>query len=105
MVVAGKVEEPEQVAVADVKEEVIRAGVVAVLDQFHQREAEEPLIEADGLLGVLADQREVVNALDRGLRPIRRGPQVAAPQFFPAGPDLLEFPALWLWHVCLLARR
>src|ERR1017187_5001517 len=80
MIVAGKVEEAEQIVIPDVEEEVAGAGVVAVLDQFHQRETEEFLVEADGLLGVLADQGEGMDA-----------------------PEHLHPPAFWLWHPCLLA--
>ena len=63
---AGEVEEGEQVAVADVEEEVRGAGVVAVLDQLGQREAEHVLVEADGPLDVAADQRGVVQAAGGG---------------------------------------
>jgi len=49
---SGEVEEGDQVAVADVEEEVRRPGVVAVLDQLGQRELEQALIEPDGLLDV-----------------------------------------------------
>jgi len=69
-VVAGEIEEPEQVVVADVEEEVIRPRVVAVLHELNQREAEELLVELDGLLGVLADQRQVVDPLNGGQRPL-----------------------------------
>jgi hypothetical protein len=55
VVVAREVEEAEQVAVADVEEEVAGAGIVAVLDQLDQREPEELLVEADRLLDVAAD--------------------------------------------------
>ena len=57
---AGEVEEGDEVAVADVEEEVRGAGVVAVLDQLGQREAQHVLVEADGALDVAADQRGVV---------------------------------------------
>src|SRR3954468_4835377 len=59
---AGEVEEGDEVAVADVEEEVRGAGVVAVLDQLGQREAQHVLVEADGPLHVAADQRGVVQA-------------------------------------------
>ena len=42
----GEVEEHEQVAVADVEEEVGRALVVAVLEELGEREFEQPLVEA-----------------------------------------------------------
>ena len=67
----GEVEEAEQVAVADVEEEVAGAGVVAVLHQLDQREAEQFLVEADGLLDVPADQCGVVQAAAGGRRPLR----------------------------------
>src|SRR3954452_4743984 len=73
---AGEVEEREQVAVADVEEEVRGAGVVAVLDQLGQREAEHVLIEADGPLDVAADQRRVVQAASGRLRPLAERLQV-----------------------------
>jgi hypothetical protein len=44
--VAGEVEEAEQVAVADVEEEVAGTGIVAVLDQLDQREPQELLIRS-----------------------------------------------------------
>ncbi len=66
VVVAGEVEEAEQVAVADVEEEVARAGVVAILDQFDEREAEQALIELDRLGDIAADQGDVVDAPSDG---------------------------------------
>src|SRR3712207_9473972 len=50
VLVTGEVEEPEQVPVADVEEEVAGPGVVAVLHQLDEREAEGVLVEANGLL-------------------------------------------------------
>src|SRR5258708_22825296 len=98
MIEAREVEEPEQVGVPDVEEEVVGAGVVAVLHELHQREAEELLIEPDGLLGVPADQGEVMHALNRGRRPVSSRMQVALAQLLPAGTDSLELRTLWLWH-------
>ena len=49
----GEVEEGEQVAVADVEEEVRRALVVAVLEQLGQGEPEQVLVEADRPLDVV----------------------------------------------------
>src|SRR5258708_15181170 len=98
MIVAREVEEPEQVAVPDVEAEVVGAGVVAVLHELHQREAEELLIEPDSLLGVPADQGEVMHALNRGRRPVSSRMQVALAQLLPAGTDSLELGTLWLWH-------
>src|SRR4051795_1275071 len=65
---AGEVEEGDEVAVADVEEEVRGARVVAVLDQLGQREAEHVLVEAHGRLDVAADQRGVVQAASGGRR-------------------------------------
>ena len=62
-----EVEEGEQIAVADVEEEVRGAGIVAVLDQLGEREAEQVLVEADGPLDVAADQRRVVQAAGRAM--------------------------------------
>ena len=39
---AGEVEERQQVAVADVEEEVVGAGVVAVLEDLRERELQQP---------------------------------------------------------------
>src|SRR5215472_575053 len=99
----GEVEEPEQIVVADVEEEVVGASVVAVLHELDEREAEEFLVELDRLLGVATDQGEVVHALYGRRRPAAPGPQVLLAQFSPARADPLEFLALWLWHNCLLA--
>src|SRR4051794_6777100 len=65
---AGEVEEGQQVAVADVEEEVRGPGVVPVLDQLGEREAEHVLVEADCPLDVAADQRGVVQAARGRLR-------------------------------------
>src|SRR4029450_4753465 len=56
MLGAGEVEEAEQVAVADVEEEVAGAGIVAVLDQLDQRGTQELLGEADLFLRGAAGQ-------------------------------------------------
>src|SRR5215217_6931538 len=98
MVVAGEVEEAEQVAVADVEEEVAGAGIVAVLDQLDQRESEELLVEADRLLDVAADEGDVVDPGGGGGRPVGGRAHVALPQPVPAGPDLLQLGSLRLRH-------
>ena len=72
----GEVEEGEQVAVADVVEEVGRAAVVAVLHHLDEGEAEHVLVEADGPLGIAADQRHVVDASRRRARTLRPGTEV-----------------------------
>jgi len=54
----GKVEETEQVAMADVEEEVARTGVVPILHKLHQGESQGLLVEADRLFHVATDQRD-----------------------------------------------
>ena len=82
---AREVEEGEQVAVADVEEEVRRALVVAVLEELGERELEEILVERDGRLDVAGQQCDVVHAARRrGLALLRR-PQVAEPERVPLG--------------------
>jgi hypothetical protein len=76
---AGEVEEGEQVAVADVEEEVRGARVVAVLDQLGEREAEHVLVEADGPLDIAADQRRVVQAAGSGGGALAGRAQVCLP--------------------------
>src|SRR5439155_11629832 len=44
VIVTREVEEAEQVPVAEVEEEVARPGVVTVLDEFDEREAEQLLV-------------------------------------------------------------
>src|SRR4051795_11981601 len=73
---AREVEEGQQVAVADVEEEVRGARVVAVVDQLGQREAEHVLVEAHGRLDVAADQGGVVQPAGGGRRPCVRVLQV-----------------------------
>src|SRR5215218_7832742 len=98
VVVAGEVEEAEQVAVADVEEEVAGAGIVAVLDQLDQREPQELLVEADRLLDVAADQSDVVDSGGGGGCPVGGRAQVAPSQPLPAAPDLLQLCSLRLRH-------
>src|SRR4051794_9849207 len=64
-----EVEVGEQVAVADVEEEVRRTLIVAVLEQLGQRELEQVLVEADRPFDVAGEQREVVHAPRRRRRP------------------------------------
>ena len=66
----GEVEEGEQVVVADVEEEVVRARVVAVLEDLRQRELQHALVELDGPPDVGAQQREVVQTASRAGRPV-----------------------------------
>src|SRR5258708_3178662 len=96
MIVAREVEEPEQVAVPDVEEEVVGAGVVAVLHELHQREAEELLIEPDSLLGVPADPGEAMHAPNGGRRPLSSRMQGARPKPLPAATGSLELATV-LW--------
>jgi hypothetical protein len=101
---AGEVEEPEHVVVADVEEEVAGARVVAILDQLNQREPEKLLVELDGLFHVAADEGDMVDALDGAGGPLSARPQVFFPQPLPTRPDFLEFVSLGLWHGRLLRR-
>src|SRR5690348_9418937 len=100
----GEVKETQQIPVANVEEEVARALVVPVLHQLNQREAEEALVELDGLLDVLADQRQVMHPADGGRRARVHRLKVALAKLVPVVPDLLKFAALWLWHVTSLFR-
>lgn len=59
---AWHVEEREIVPDADVEEEVRRSLVVPVLEHERQGELEQVLIEADRLLDIAAEQRDVMNA-------------------------------------------
>src|SRR5215472_18150494 len=100
---AGEVEEPEQVVVADVEEEVVGALVVPVLYKLDQRESEELLVELDRLLGITADQGEMMYALHAGRRSTARRPQILLAQLCPTRANPLKFLALWLRHLSLLA--
>src|SRR5271166_5718335 len=95
---AGKVEEPEQVLVADVEEKMVRTRIIPVLYQFDQREPEKLLVELDRFFRVAADQREMVHAMNGRRRPAGGRPQVLLAQLPPALANLLEFFAFWLWH-------
>ena len=57
-----EVEEAEQRRVAEVEEEMARAGIVAVLGELDERKAEQPVVELDRLLDIAADQRGVMDA-------------------------------------------
>jgi hypothetical protein len=72
---AGEVEERQQVAVADVEEEVAGPGIITVLDDLGQRELQDPAVEADRPLHVRAEQRGVMDT--------------AGAAFWPVGPDVL----------------
>src|SRR5262249_44313926 len=102
VLVPWEIEEAEQVVVADVEEEVIGALVIAVLNQFDERAAEELLVELDRLLRVAADQRQVMYSLDGRRRPVIPWPQVLVAQFSPTRTHPLEFLTFWLWHRYLL---
>src|SRR3954453_14368205 len=65
---AREVEERDQVAVADVEEEMRGPRIVAVLDQLGQRESQHVLVEAHGPLDVTADERGVVQTPRGGRR-------------------------------------
>src|SRR5258707_4618360 len=97
---AWEVEEPEEVVVADVEEEVVGALVVPVLHQFDQGKPEKLLVELDRLLGVTADQGEVVHALNGCRQPAAFPPDIFLAQLCPARAKPLQFLALWLWPTC-----
>ena len=63
--ILGEIEEGEEVAVADVEEEVRRARKVAVLEQLDKRESEHLGIELHGAVDVRADQREMMHTSRR----------------------------------------
>src|SRR5690606_33453433 len=85
---SGQVEEGEGVAVAEVEEEVRRAGVVAVLEHLDQGEAEQAVVELDGALDVTADQGDVVHATGGARRPLGAGTQVPAGDVGATGCEL-----------------
>ena len=58
----GEVEEGQEVTVADVEEEVVRALVVPILEDLGQRELQHLLVELHGPLDVRAQHGEVVQA-------------------------------------------
>ena len=98
VVVTGEIEEAEQVAVADVEEEVARPGVVPVLHELHEGETQRLLVEPDGLLDVAADQREVVDAAGGRRRTLPCGAKVGVPERGAAFADGLELRPFRLWH-------
>ena len=71
VLVSGKVEEAQQVVIPDIEEEVVRSGVIAVLDELDQRESEELLVEPDRSSVSLAYQRQVVDTADGAGWPCR----------------------------------
>jgi hypothetical protein len=82
--VLGKVEEGQAVAVADVEEEVGRAGQIPILEQLGQREAQGLGVELDGALDVGADKRQVIDANPSGPAALGFGCEVAPAQFLAA---------------------
>src|SRR5258705_9261526 len=62
---AGKIEERQQVCVANVEEEMRGARIVAVFNEFGQWEFQQLLIKAHGALDVAAHQRGVVQSPGR----------------------------------------
>src|SRR5207253_607999 len=64
-----EVEERQEVPVAEVEEEVVRALVVAVLEDVGQREPQHVLVEADGALDVRRQDRDMVDAAGGGRWP------------------------------------
>ena len=86
---AWEVEERKSVSVADVEEEVRRAGVVAVLEQLGQRELEEPLVEGNRPIDVGRDQGLMMHPAGSRRRTVPRRDQVLCahlgPLVFPVG--------------------
>ena len=70
VLVPREVEEGEQVAVAKIEKEVGAPGIVAVLEQFDERESEQPLVEVDSPADVGADEGCVVHAAGGALGPL-----------------------------------
>ena len=61
-----EVEERQQVAVADIEEEMVGTLVVAVLKDLRERELEQVLVEADGAFHVSAEDCDMVYAASGG---------------------------------------
>src|SRR5262249_27646014 len=60
------------------------AAVVAVLEHLRQRELQDLLVEANGPLDVVREQRHVVDAPSGRCRPLGSGPEVTAGDLGPA---------------------
>ena len=88
-----EVEEGQRVVVSQVEEQVGRPLVVPVLEELGQREAEEALVEPDGLLDVGAQQRNVVDTPGGRRRALRRLLQVRGAQPLPLRRRGLEVDA------------
>ena len=88
----GKIEEAEHVLVADVEEEMAGARIVPVFHQFDQREAQELLVELNGLLDITADQRDMVDAADGSGEPLTRRAQDIAGAIPPGGSGPCRVP-------------
>ena len=72
----GKVEEGQQIAIADIEEEVVGPLVVTVLEDVGKRELEQVLIEADCPFDVGSEHSGVMQATRGGLRSLLGRSQV-----------------------------
>ncbi len=84
---AGEVEERDEVAVADVEEEVVGARIVTVLNDLGQGEPEHPLIEVHRPLDVRAHDGDVMQAAGRRGGPRRDRGEVRRPDPLALGGD------------------
>ncbi len=94
----GKSKNPSRFRLPMSKKKWLEPGVVPVLHELDQREAEHLLVELDRLLDVAADQREVVHPPHRGGRALAGRAQVLLLEGGTPGPDGLELIPCWLWH-------
>src|SRR6266487_2101600 len=98
-----EVEEGEEVAVADVEEEVVGASVVTVLEDVGERELEHPLVEPDGPLDVRGEQGDVVHAPGGRRRPPLARLEVGRAEALALGLDRLQVDAAGFGHWRLLS--
>ena len=94
----GEVEEGEHVAVADVEEEVRRAGVVPVLEQLDAAGSPAARRRTDGRLRVGADQGQVVHAAPGRRRSVVGRQDVALAQLPAAIGEAGAFGGIGLGH-------
>jgi hypothetical protein len=86
---AWEVEERQQVAVTDIKEEMVGTLVVAILKDLRERELEHVLVEADGAFNVSTEHRDMVQPTSGGRWPLVGRSQVgraySSPLFLDSG--------------------
>ena len=100
---ARQVKERQQVAVADVEEEVVRPGVIAVLEDVGKRELEEALVELDRPAHIGREERDVVDAAGARGRAVAPLAHVAAPDLVASGVDGGEVNAAWALPSCAVS--